>query len=186
MPPFTTTGTSGYGSLHNTAAPPTGPSLSPPQLHRGDSTRARSRTRASTVTALDPRTTRSRPLPQSADHTAAPELEGQSRHEDGRLATAVDQHMPGAPCPVIFLGTALWRTRTTTGLASPSEFTPAQQLPEDRSPRVSSPHAMNATHGNPPRASATPRLHLRTRGSSRHSSASLSSTPRDSLRDCRK
>ena len=88
-----------------------------------------------------------------------------------KLATTVDQDIPGAPCPRlpdILLGAALWRTRTTTGLASPSEFTSAQQLPEDRSPRVSWPHAMSATHGYPPRASATPRLRLRTRGFSRH------------------
>ena len=104
----------------------------------------------------------------SADHTATPELEGQSRHEDERITTTVDQDMPGAPCAVILLGAALWKVRITTGLASPSEFIPAQQLAEHRSPRISSPHAMNATHGDRPRASATPRLHLRTPSFSQH------------------
>ena len=119
----------------------------------------------------------------SADHTAAPEFGAQSPHEDGRLATTVDQDMPGPPCPVIFLGAALWRMRATTGLASPSEFTPAQQLPEGRNPRVSQPHAMNATHGNPSRALTTPRLHLGTRGYGRHSSAfSLVNAPRQANR----
>ena len=69
------------------------------------------------------------------------------------------------------------------GVEIPTPLTAAQQLLEDRNPRVSSSHAMNATHGDPPRASVTPRLHLRTRGSCRHSSASLWSTPRDSPRD---
>ena len=59
----------------------------------------------------------------SADRTAAPELEAQSRHENGRLAYIVDQDMPGAPCPVILLGAALWRILATKVLASPSEFT---------------------------------------------------------------
>ena len=93
--------------------------------------------------------------------------------------------MPGAPCPVIFLGAAMWRTRTT-GLAFPSGLILAQQLLADRNPRDSSSHAMNATHGDRPRASVTPRLHLRTRVSSRHSSVFLSSTHRDRPRDCLK
>ena len=65
-------------------------------------------------------------------------------------------------------------------------YTPAQPFLHHRNPRVSLSHAMNATHGDAPKTSVTPRLHLRTRGSSRHSSASLSSTHRDSPRDRRK
>ena len=53
--------------------------LSSPYLQLGGSTGARPRTRASTVTALD---AGSLTLPQRADHTAVPELEGHSRHED--------------------------------------------------------------------------------------------------------
>ena len=136
--------------------------LSPHEHHRVGSTGARSITRASTVTAFDPRTTGPRSLPKRADHVAAPELEGQSRHEDGRHAAVVDQDMPGAPCAVIRIGTALGRTWTTTGLASRSEFTPAQRLPENRIPKVSSPHAMNATHRDLPEP-RRPILLLRTR-----------------------
>ena len=75
-------GISVSSSLHNTAGTPTGPSNPESALTIGGSTRARPRTRASKMTALDPRTTGSRTLPQCADHTVVPKLEGQSRHED--------------------------------------------------------------------------------------------------------
>ena len=175
-------GISVSSSLHNTAATPTVPSNPEYALNIGGSTLACPRTPASKVTALDPRTTGSLTLPQRADHTAVPELEGQFRHEDEDSRPPLTRTCQEPPAPASSQD-AMTRT---TGLASPSEFTPAQQLFEDRNPRLSSSHAMNATHGDPPRASVTPRLHLRTRGSSRHTSASLSSTPRDSPRDCRK
>ena len=74
-------GISVSSSLPNTVAPPTGPSNPESALTIGGSSRARPRTRASKVTALDPITKGSLTLPQRADHTAIPELEGQSRHE---------------------------------------------------------------------------------------------------------
>ena len=74
-------GISGSGSLHNTSATPTGPSnpesaLTPSWLHRRSSRDARLNS-----DSLGPANDGTLTLPQRADHTAVPELEGQS-HED--------------------------------------------------------------------------------------------------------
>ena len=112
-------GISSSGSLHNTTTTPTWPSHPEPastpscRLHPRSSQDARLN-----GDSLGPVNDGMPAAATSADDTAAPELEGQSRHEDGRLSTTVDQDMPGAPGPVILLGTTLWRIRTTTVLAS--------------------------------------------------------------------
>ena len=154
-------GISVSSSLHNTAATPTKPSNLESALTICGSTRAHPRTRASNVTALDPRTTGSLTLPQRAYHTAIPELEGQSRQEDE------DLRLPS--------------TRTCQEPPVPSSTSATPCGGHEPQKAVSSSHAMNATYGYPLRASVTPRLHMRKRGSRRYSSASLSSTPRDSL-----
>ena len=116
-------GISVSSSLHNTAATPTGPSNPESALTIGGSTGGRPRTSSAPVTALDPRTTGSLTLPQRADHTAVPELEGQSRHEDEDSRPPSTRTCQEPPAPTSSQD-AMTRT---TGLASPSEFTPAQK-----------------------------------------------------------
>ena len=153
--------------------------------HLGGSTRTRPGTRASKVTALDPRTTGSRTLPQRAGLTAVPELEEQSRHEDEDSRPPSTMTCPEPPVPSS-------SSAPPCGGDGPQDWhLLASSLPLNICLKTGTlgylpSQAMNATHGDHPRASVTPRLHLRTRGFSRQSSASLSSTPRDSPRDCRK
>ena len=127
-------GISGSGPLHNTAATPTGPSnpesaLTPSwRLHRRSSQDARLNS-----DSLGPGNDGILDAAR-ADHTAVPELEGQSRHEDEDSRPPSTRTCQEPPAPASSKD-AMTRT---TGLAPPSEFTSAQQLCEYRNLRVSS------------------------------------------------
>ena len=157
LPSTSTFSMSGFGSPHNTAATPTGPSnpesaLTPSwRLHRRSSQDARLNS-----AALDPRMTGSLTLPQCADHTAAPEVEGQSRHEDEDSRPPSIRTCQEPPVP-------------------PSSSAPpcGGYGPQDRHLLASSLLLNNCLKKGTP-GYLRPILHLRTQVFCRHSSASLS------------
>ena len=105
------------------------------------------------MTAMDPRTTgTAAALVLTAQLTLSPRDGPIMKMEDSRYHSGPRYALSPLP-PSSSPASCIART-PTTGVAFLSKFTPAHATLEDMTPRVSSPRPLNATYGDPPRASA--------------------------------